>query len=255
MAKNCPKFNKDTDEHVPNTTIVLYKDRSDGWTEVGHKKTSSHVSHDKPHHVSINNLKEFPPLQNRYSTLHVEEDRSNELNTSDQPSSHLSQQRFNSGFSSQKTDLLSTQLPKSFPILVVGQLPLKIIENQQLIPFVNLASSEKLKGKVVSAQDITDVEMPPSVMGIKANQQIDVSVNSLPFDKLVGKPISSQSNIMGVEMAQGVDKLPCVGFQFTVSQDTLTLQTPQKQVKDHRVHKYAGNYLLLKRQARAQEGA
>ena len=60
---------------------------------------------------------------------------------------------------------------------------------------------------------------------------------------------------MGVEMAQGVDKLPCDGYQFTVSQDTLTLQTPQKQVKDHRVHKHAGNYLLLKRQARAQEGA
>ena len=60
---------------------------------------------------------------------------------------------------------------------------------------------------------------------------------------------------MGVEMAQGIDKLPSTGFQFTVSQDTLTLQTPQKQVKDHKVHKYARNYLLLKRQARAQEGA
>ena len=92
-------------------------------------------------------------------------------------------------------------------------------------------------------------------MGIESNQQIDVSVNSIPFEKLIGKPVSGQSNIMGFEMAQGVDKLPCVGFQFIVSQDTLTLQTPQKQVKDHRVHKYAGNYLLLKRQARAQEGA
>ena len=60
---------------------------------------------------------------------------------------------------------------------------------------------------------------------------------------------------MGVEMVQGVDKIPCAGFQFTVSQDTLTLQTPQKPVKDHMVHKYAGNYLLLKRQARAHEGA
>ena len=85
----------------------------------------------------FNNLKEFPPLQNKYSTLHVEEDRSHEVNTSDHPSSHLSQRRFNSSFS---------------------------------------------------------------------------------------------------------------------SQDNLTLQTPQKQVKDHRVHKYAGNYLLLKRKARSQEG-
>ena len=60
---------------------------------------------------------------------------------------------------------------------------------------------------------------------------------------------------MGLEKAKGEDKLPCVGFQFTVSQDSLTTQTTQKQVKEHRVHKYARNYLVLKRQARAQKGA
>ena len=98
------------------------------------------------------------------------------------------------------------------------------------------------------------MEMPPIVMGIKANQQIDASIISIPFDKLIGKSVYGQSSTMGVEMAQGIDKLPSTGFQFTVSQDTLTLQTPQKQVKDHRVHKYAGNYLLLKRKARSQEG-
>ena len=233
LAKNCPKFNKDTDKHVPNTTIVPAQVRSEGWTEVGHRKVSSQLSYDKRHQVSINNLKEFPPLQNRYSTLQVEEDRSHEVNISDQPT-HFSQ----------KTDLLSTKLPETFPKLIVGQPPLKIVENQQLTPKVNLDSSEKLKGKVVSAQDITDVEMPPSVMGIEANQQIDIDVSgsSVPFDKLVGKSTSSQSNMMGVEMAQGVGKLPCVEYQFTVSQDTLTLQSPQKQVKDHRVHKHAGNY-------------
>ena len=247
LAKNCPKFNKDTDKHVPNTTIVPAQVRSEGWTEVGHRKVSSQVSYDKRHQVSINNLKEFPPLQNRYSTLQVEEDRSHEVNISGQSLTHFSQ----------KTDLLSTKLPETFPKLVVGQPPLKIVENQLLTPNGNLDSSEKLKGKVVSAQDNTDVEMPPSVMGFEANQQIDIDVHgsSVPFDKLVGKSTSSQSNMMGVEMAQGVDKLPCAGYQFTVSQDTLTLQTPQKQVKDHRVHKHAGNYLLLKRQARAQEGA
>ena len=158
--------------------------------------------------MSINNLKEFPPLQNRYSTLQVEEDRSHEVNISDQPTHY-----------SQKIDLLSTKLPETFPKLIVGQPPLKIVENQQLTPKVNLDSSEKLKGKVVSAQDITDVEMPPSVMGIEANQQIDIDVSgsSVPFDKLVGKSTSSQSNMMGVEMDQGVDKLPCAGYQFTVS--------------------------------------
>ena len=60
---------------------------------------------------------------------------------------------------------------------------------------------------------------------------------------------------MGLEKAKGEDKLPCVGFQFTASQDSLTIRTTQKQFKEHRVHKYAGNYLILKRQARAQEGA
>ena len=56
-------------------------------------------------------------------------------------------------------------------------------------------------------------------MGIETNQQIDIDVSgsSVPFDNLVGKPTSSQSNMMGVEMAQGVDKLPCAEYQFTVS--------------------------------------
>ena len=99
-----------------------------------------------------------------------------------------------------------------------------------MTPKVNLDSFEKLKGKVVFAQDITDVEMPTSVMGFEANQQIDIDVHgsSVPFDKLVGKSTSSQSNMMGVEMAQGVVKLPCVGYQFTVSQDTLTLTVHSK---------------------------
>ena len=68
-------------------------------------------------------------------------------------------------------DLLSIQLPNSFPMLIVGQPPLIIVENQQLTPVVNLASSENLKGKVVFAQDITYVEMPPNIMGIEGNQQ------------------------------------------------------------------------------------
>ena len=91
LAKNGPKFNKDTNKHVPNKT----EDRFDGWTEVGQRKTASHVCLDKPHHVSINSLNEFPPLQNRYSTLHEEDDRSHEVNTLDHPSSYPSQQRFN----------------------------------------------------------------------------------------------------------------------------------------------------------------
>ena len=41
------------------------------------------------------------------------------------------------------TDLFSTQFSKSFPLFVVGQPPLKIVENRQLIASVNLASYEK----------------------------------------------------------------------------------------------------------------
>ena len=67
--------------------------------------------------------------------------------------------------------------------------------------------------------------------------------------------ISGQPDIMGVEMAKGVDKLPSVGFQFTVSQDPLTTQSSPKLVKEHRVHNYVGKDLLLKRQARALEDA
>ena len=92
-----------------------------------------------------------------------------------------------------------------------------MVENQQLSTFVNLASFEKLKEKVVSAQHVLDGEMPQSVTRIEAIQQFEVSSNSIPIDNLIGKPISGQANIMGVEMAKGVDKLPCARFQFTVS--------------------------------------
>ena len=60
---------------------------------------------------------------------------------------------------------------------------------------------------------------------------------------------------MDVEMAQDVDKHLHAGFQITVSEDPLTIQNFEMLFKEHRMHKYAGNYLILKRQARAQEGA
>ena len=63
---------------------------------------------------------------------------------------------------------------------------MKIAENQQLSTFVNLASSEKLKGKVISTQHTTDVEMPQNVMGIEANQRFEVSINSILVDNLIG---------------------------------------------------------------------
>ena len=96
LAKNCPKITKDIDKHVPSTNIMSSQDRSQGWIEVGHRKTSSQVNHDKPHYVASNSLKEFPPLQNRYSTLYVEQDRPNEVNVLDHSSSHLPQQRLES---------------------------------------------------------------------------------------------------------------------------------------------------------------
>ena len=86
-----------------------------------------------------------------------------------------------------------------------------------MFAFVNLASFENLKEKVVSSQHTVDVEMPQSITRIEANQQFNVSVNSIPFDKLKGKPGFGQPDIMGVEMDQGVDKLSWVGFEFTVS--------------------------------------
>ena len=56
LAKNCPKITKNTDKYVPITNIMSSQDRSDGWTEVGRRKTPSQVSHNKPHHVFSNNL-------------------------------------------------------------------------------------------------------------------------------------------------------------------------------------------------------
>ena len=250
LAKNCPKITKGIDKHVPSTNIMSSQDRSQGWIEVGHRKTSSQVNHDKPHYVASNSLKEFPLLQNRYSTLYVEQDYPKEVNVVDHSSSYLPQQRLDSVSTSEKTDLHSSQLPNSFPRLVVGQPPLKIVENQQLVlsTSANLVSSEKLKQKVVDTQHMLDVEMPQSGTTSGENQQLQAFSNSNLVDDLSGQLVSGQPSNLGLD-------IPCDGFQFTVSQDSLTTQTTQNQVKEHRVHKYAGNYLILKRQARAQEGA
>ena len=113
---------------------------------------------------------------------------------------------------------------KSFPRLVVGQPPLKIVENQQLLlpTSVNLVSSEKSKQKVVYTQHMLGVEMPQSVTRSGANQQLQVSGNSNIVDNLSSQLVSGQPNSMGLEKAKGVDKLPCARFQFTISQVSLT---------------------------------
>ena len=78
--------------------------------------------------------------------------------------------------------------------MLVGQPPFEIAENQPLFAYVNLASFEKLKEKVVSTQHTMDVEIPQSEMGIEAKQEFEVSVNLIPIDNLIRKPVSAQSN-------------------------------------------------------------
>ena len=51
-------------------------------------------------------------------------------------------------------------------------------------------------------------------------------------------------------MTQDVDNYIHVVFQFTVRKDPLTIQNFEKVVKEHRLRKYVGNDLLLKRQMR-----
>ena len=104
---------------------------------------------------------------------------------------------------------------------MVGQPPLKIAQNQQiLVMSTNSDLSNKLKGKVAS------------------NLQVD-------SDKSEGQQGNMEMNQEHI----------CVGFQFTVTQDPLIIQNSEKLVKEHRMHKYAGKDLFLKRQMRAQEGA
>ena len=104
---------------------------------------------------------------------------------------------------------------------MVGQPPIKIVENQQiLVMSTNSDLSNKLKGKVAS------------------NLQVD-------SDKSKGQPRDMEMNQEHIH----------AGFQFTVTQDPLIIQNSEKLVKEHRMHKYAGKDLLLKRQMRAQEGA
>ena len=93
LAKYCPKFKEDINKHTPSTTIVPYQNRVEGWTTLEHKKTPPRVSLNKPTQVPINNMQEFPPLQNTYNALQIEEESSQEVNNVDHSSFHLPQQR------------------------------------------------------------------------------------------------------------------------------------------------------------------
>ena len=103
--------------------------------------------------------------------------------------------------------------------MVVGQPPIKIAKNQQtLVMPTNLDISNNLKENVAS------------------NLQAD-------SDKSKEQPWDTEMN----------HEYNHARFQFT--QDPSIIQNSEKVVKKHRMHKYAGKDLLLKRQMRAQEGA
>ena len=93
-----------------------------------------------------------------------------------------------------------------------------------------------------------NVAMPQGVMEMAEKQQFNVFDNLVYSDKPKGQPVD-------IEMIQDVDKHLHAEFQFIVTQDPLTIQIFEKVVRQHRLHKYAGKDLLLKRQMRAQEGA
>ena len=110
-------------------------------------------------------------------------------------------------------------------MLVVGQPPLRIAENQRiLVVFANLDSSDNLKGKVASnLQDNMEGAMPKGVMEMVEKQHFNVLDNSIFSDKTKGQ-------LVDIEMTQDVDNYIHVVFQFTVRKDPLTIQNSEKVV-------------------------
>ena len=71
LAKHCPKFQNASHILEPSTAIIRYKASFEEWTIVGNRKTSQQS---KIKQVQPNNLQEFPPLHNKYTTLQVDGD-------------------------------------------------------------------------------------------------------------------------------------------------------------------------------------
>ena len=201
LAKYCPKFKEEINKHTTTSAIVPYQNKSEGWTTVKHKKTPAHVSLNKLAQVPINNMQEFPPLQNTYNALQMEDESLEELKNGGHLSFHPPQ---------------NLKFDTSFPKLVVGQPPIKIVEEQQ------------------------NLVMPTNLDRSKENVASKLQVVS---DKPKEQPRDIEMN----------HEHNHVRFQFT--QDPLIIHNSEKVVKEHRIHKYAGTDLLFKRQMRAQEGA
>ena len=231
MAKHCPKFQNVSHILEPSTAIIPYKASSEEWTIVGNRKTSRPS---KIKQVQANNLQEFPPLHNKYTTLHVD---------GDDPQVPLA----TGSLIPSKTDTcppMTTMLSKSSSRLIEGQPPTKII------------SSDKLKQK----EDDMEIEIAQQGELQGQHKVVDVTIQQLEenapiptSDNNKGKTSYEKKETMEVELLLTEEEAS--GFKFGSSKDMATGHELDKAVKEHRVHKYAGKDLLTKRQIRAQEGA
>ena len=231
LAKHCPKFQNGSHILEPSMAIIPYKASSEEWTIVGNRKTSRPS---KIKQVQANNLQEFPPLHNKYTTLQVD---------GDDPQVPLA----TGSLIPSKTDTcppMTTMLSKSSSRLIEGQPPTKII------------SSDKLKQK----EDDMEIEISQQAELQGHHKIVDVTIQQLEenapiptFDNNKGKTSYEKKETMEVELLL-IDK-EANGFKFGSSKDMATGHELDKAVKEHRVHKYAGKDLLAKRQICAQEGA
>ena len=157
LAKYCPKFKEDINKHTPSSAIVPYQNKSEGWTTVEHKKTPPRVSLNKLTQVPINNMQEFPPLQNTYNALQMEDESLEELKKGAHLSFHPPQK---------------LKFDTSFPKLVVGQPPIKIAEEQQnLVMPTNLDISNKSKENVASNLQVDSDKSKEQPRDIEMNHE------------------------------------------------------------------------------------
>ena len=150
----------------PATSIIPYKDSTEGWTIVGNRKTSLNALTSKTQQVQPNYLQEFPPLKNNYTILQQEDEVPQEPLV---PGSLVLS----------KTDTCSsmtTMLSKSSSRLIKGHPPLKIIQEPQSSFPVKTVSSEKVKEKAVN-QHQEDMEIEIAQQGkLELQEQHEMGV-------------------------------------------------------------------------------
>ena len=208
LAKHCPKFQNASCIVEPSTAIIPYKASSEGWTIVENRKTSRQS---KVQQLQPNNLQEFPPLHNKYTTLQVDgNDPQVPLATESQPPTKIS----SLDKLKQKEDDMEIEIARQGKQELQGQQKMVDVTIQRLEETTLVPTTDNNKGEsIYEKKETMEVELlltEEEASGFKfgsskdrvASQELDKAIKEHRVHKYAGKDLITKRQIRAQEGAK-----------------------------------------------------